>query len=191
MEDSSMDFMKTKSRRPYTSVTVDKTRRRAQSNAQAYGYELHPDSSILDSLLEGLRRNEERYSYPACPCRLALGDFERDRDIICPCDYRDADVQEFGFCYCGLYVRPDIVANNLSITPIPERRPLEKQRGQLPSMGDKAHKVPTKASVEGDAGTHRTRVLWFCRQCGYVCFREAPPLVCPICGAKKELFAKV
>jgi ferredoxin-thioredoxin reductase catalytic chain len=191
MENSLMDFMKTRSRRLCILVTVDDARRRAQSDAGAHGYVLHPDPSILDSLLEGLRRNEERYSYPACPCRLALGDFERDRDIICPCDYRDADMQEFGFCYCGLYVRPDIAAKSLPITPIPERRPLEKEKGQLTSVGDKENKVALRASVEGGAVSHGARVLWFCRQCGYVCFREEPPLVCPICGAKKELFAKV
>ena len=33
--------------------------------------------------------------------------------------------------------------------------------------------------------------LWYCRQCGYVVFREDPPYICPICKAKKELFDKI
>ncbi|MEM3551946.1 MAG: ferredoxin-thioredoxin reductase catalytic domain-containing protein [Candidatus Bathyarchaeia archaeon] len=44
----------------------------------------------------------------SCPCRLASGILELDRDIICPCDYRDLDVAEFGACYRGLYVRKGI-----------------------------------------------------------------------------------
>ena len=39
-----------------------------------------------------------------CPCRLAAGDREWDRDIICPCVYREPDVAEYGSCYCNLYV---------------------------------------------------------------------------------------
>jgi ferredoxin-thioredoxin reductase catalytic subunit len=27
------------------------------------------------------------------------GDREKDLDIICPCDYRDADLEEFDQCY--------------------------------------------------------------------------------------------
>ena len=41
-------------------------------------------------LLEGLLTNKERYGYMCCPCRLAASDREADRDIICPCDYREA-----------------------------------------------------------------------------------------------------
>ena len=30
---------------------------------------------------------------------LASGKKEEDLDIICPCDYRDADVVDYGVCY--------------------------------------------------------------------------------------------
>jgi rubrerythrin len=33
--------------------------------------------------------------------------------------------------------------------------------------------------------------LWYCRQCGYVVFREDPPYICPICKAKREMFAEI
>jgi rubrerythrin len=33
--------------------------------------------------------------------------------------------------------------------------------------------------------------LWYCKQCGYTVFREEPPYICPICKAKKELFAEI
>lgn len=50
-------------------------------------------------LLRGLLLNRERYGYMCCPCRLAAGDREWDRDIVCPCVYREADVREYGRCY--------------------------------------------------------------------------------------------
>jgi ferredoxin-thioredoxin reductase catalytic subunit len=168
-------------------------RTRALSDAEAYGYHLNPDKGFLDDLIEGLARNEERFGYPSCPCRLASGKFEIDRDIICPCDYRDPDVMEYGFCYCGLYVKKDVFEGKTSVTQIPERRPLMKQT--------RAHEAPVdntlgegfssalESSQEASSGT--ALKMWFCEQCGYVCFREDPPYVCPICKAKQDRFAQL
>jgi len=50
-------------------------------------------------LLDGLLVNRERYGYISCPCRLASGNRDWDRDIICPCIYREEDVREYGRCY--------------------------------------------------------------------------------------------
>ncbi|XHH07518.1 MAG: rubredoxin-like domain-containing protein [Candidatus Bathyarchaeia archaeon] len=43
---------------------------------------------------------------------------------------------------------------------------------------------------EGKAGktVEPKRRLWYCKQCGYVTYREKPPQVCPICKAKTEMF---
>ena len=62
----------------------------------------------------------------ACPCRIASGERESDRDIICPCEYRQPDVEEFGSCYCNLYVSEAWNSGELSREYVPERRPLEK-----------------------------------------------------------------
>jgi ferredoxin-thioredoxin reductase catalytic subunit len=67
-------------------------RRRVEADAKTYGYFLIPDKDLLQAFLEGLKTNEDRYGYPSCPCRLATGKLELDRDIICPCDYRDPDI---------------------------------------------------------------------------------------------------
>jgi len=153
-------------------TSVERVRVRAESDARAHGYYLNPDPASLHTLLEGLQRNEERYGYPSCPCRLASGAFEVDRDIICPCDYRDPDVQEYGYCFCAFYVRKDVSEGETPITPIPERRPSAKQ-----------------ARIYDVAAETTNDNLWYCKQCGYVCFREDSPYLCPICKAKKEMFA--
>ena len=77
-------------------------------------------------LLEGLLINKERYGYMCCPCRLAARDREADRDIICPCDYREPDVKEYGSCYCNLYVSKEWNEGTVPNVPVPERRPVER-----------------------------------------------------------------
>lgn len=169
-------------------------RQRAEADAKTYGYYLHPDPEFLKDLLEGLKRNEERYGYPSCPCRLASGKFELDRDILCPCDYRDPDVAEYGCCYCALYVRKDLYGGKTPILPIPERRPMEKQARAYAATGVAAAGVTTEKTAEAKSEGHSVEVkrkLWYCRQCGYVLFREEPPYICPICKAKREMFAQI
>jgi ferredoxin-thioredoxin reductase catalytic chain len=93
---------------------------------QLKGYYFNRDQETVFELLEGLLLNKQRYGYMACPCRLASGDRERDRDIICPCEYRAPDVAEYGSCYCNLYVSQPWNNDEIPHQYVPERRPLEK-----------------------------------------------------------------
>jgi len=90
------------------------------------GYYFAPDRQWVDGLLEGLLKNKERYGYMVCPCRLASGDREKDKDIICPCAYRAEDVAEYGSCYCNLYVSKEWLEGTVPKQYVPERRPPEK-----------------------------------------------------------------
>jgi len=89
------------------------------------GYYLNGDKEKVFELLRGLLINKKRYGYMACPCRLASGIRENDRDIICPCNYRQADVQEYGSCFCSLYVSADWYTGKIKRESVPERRPVE------------------------------------------------------------------
>jgi len=137
--------------------------------AEHSGYHLNPNKEFTLDLVKGLLTNEERYGYWACPCRLADGVKELDLDIICPCDYRDADLNEFDACFCKLYVSKAALEGKKKIGSIPERRPLPENRNK---------------SSETDLP------VWRCRVCGYLCARDEAPEVCPICKAKKEMFEK-
>ncbi len=90
------------------------------------GYLFNTDREMVFDLLNGLLVNKERYGYMSCPCRLASGDYEKDKDIICPCVYRVPDVKEYGSCYCGLYVSADWNERKIPHKYVPERRPPEK-----------------------------------------------------------------
>ncbi len=91
--------------------------------AGSVGNELNRDTSYVLDLLQGLLTNEERYGYRSCPCRLASGSRESDKDIICPCLYKNPDVTEYGSCYCGLYVSREWNRGTIPHRPVPERRP--------------------------------------------------------------------
>lgn len=174
-----------------TEIKLEMVRQRAEADARTNGYYLNSDSNFLQSLLEGLKRNEERYGYPSCPCRLASGQFDFDRDIVCPCDYRDPDVSEYGACYCALYVRKDVHEGKIELKPVPERRPLEKQSKayNVATASSEARPAP-KPNKETKLSENRLK-LWYCKQCGYVVFRDEPPYTCPICKAKKEMFEEI
>lgn len=63
------------------------------------GYFFHREREKVLELLNGLLVNLKRYGYMSCPCRLASGSRDWDRDIICPCVYRQEDVRVYGRCY--------------------------------------------------------------------------------------------
>jgi ferredoxin-thioredoxin reductase catalytic subunit len=90
------------------------------------GYFFNKDRETVDDLLASLLINKERYGYMSCPCRLAADDRDKDNDIICPCVYREADVKEYGSCYCALYVTKEWNNGEIEHVPVPERRPPEK-----------------------------------------------------------------
>ena len=90
------------------------------------GYFFNNDTAAVRDLLSGLLVNKERYGYMSCPCRLSSGEREKDKDIICPCVYREPDVKEYGSCYCNLYVSMEWNEGKIAHAFVPERRPPEK-----------------------------------------------------------------
>jgi ferredoxin-thioredoxin reductase catalytic chain len=158
---------------------IDSLYKKLHAGAGKSGYHLNPDAGMVRELVRGLVVNEKRYGYRACPCRLATGRREEDLDIVCPCDYRDADVAEHDACYCGLYVSKRVIGGEGRVAPIPERRPPEgrrvrEQNDAAPSSRFSSTPLP----------------VWRCAVCGYLCAREAPPDECPICRADSERFER-
>ena len=151
---------------------------KSKEDAEASGYHLNSDEAFTKELLESILINQDRYGYGACPCRLASGVKEEDLDIICPCDYRDTDLDEFGACYCGLYISSEILSGEKKLTSIPERRPGPGERKST-------EKIAYKQSLSS-----LSLPVWRCKVCGYLCAREEPPETCPICKVGKERFER-
>ena len=156
---------------------IDRLYERLFSEAESAGYHLNPDVEFAKGLVKSLIVNERRYGYRACPCRLATGHKTDDLDIICPCDYRDPDLNEFGACYCALYVSEAVRKGAKKAGSIPERRLPPAERGR-------------ESRGEGSRPTGLSLPVWRCKVCGYLCAREQPPEVCPICKARKDRFER-
>lgn len=159
---------------------AESLRAELERDAESHGYHLNPDVEFSSALAEGLLVNERRFGYRSCPCRLASGEAARDLDIVCPCDYRDADLAEWGACYCALYVTQDVLDGKRKPVAIPERRPTtDEDRGRVGAD-----------PADGAAPGTGSLPVWRCRVCGYLCAREEPPETCPICKASRERFER-
>jgi ferredoxin-thioredoxin reductase catalytic subunit len=157
---------------------IDKYYEKLKKDSEAAGYNLNPDVEFVKELITGLLTNDIRYGYQACPCRLAAGDKEKDLDMICPCDYRDPDLTDFDACYCALYVSQKVVRKEKQVVSIPDRRKSALQSKQT-----------GKNTVF--AGTMKLSLpVWRCTVCGYLCARENPPEICPVCKVKKDRFER-
>jgi len=164
---------------------VEKEYNKLKKEAEENGYFLNNDLFFTKELIRSLLINQKRYGYPSCPCRLASGDKSKDIDIICPCDYRDADLNDYGSCYCGLYVTSEIINGSKKLQAIPERRNIENNKGK----NNKSTNILSKFDNEKKF-SNLSYPVWRCKVCGYLCARDNPPEICPICKAKKERFEK-
>ena len=88
--------------------------------AKHRGWIFNPDNGLTDPIVAGLATQATRYGKPYCPCRDIEGK-ESDQDLVCPCAYAAADIAQYGQCFCGLYLAPDMDPKRVG--SIPERRP--------------------------------------------------------------------
>jgi ferredoxin-thioredoxin reductase catalytic subunit len=160
---------------------VESFRLQLDREAEEMGYHLNSDLDFTRNLVRGLLVNEGRYGYHSCPCRLASGERDDDLDIICPCDYRDQDLKDYGACYCALYVSDEVLSGDRDLSPVPERRPSSDEREKT-AKGFSAPAGETLSSL--------TYPVWRCKVCGYLAARDEPPGICPICKAKAERFER-
>jgi ferredoxin-thioredoxin reductase catalytic chain len=153
---------------------------RLNAEAEKSGYHLNPNLAFTLGLVRGMLVNEKRYGYWLCPCRLGDGVKQEDLDIICPCDYRDPDLADFGCCFCSLYVTQEVLDGIKKPRRIPERRPDRDSRLQF----------KTREAGQRLGSAALAYPVWRCRVCGYLCARDGPPEVCPVCRAKKDRFER-
>ncbi|GAB6088955.1 ferredoxin-thioredoxin reductase catalytic domain-containing protein [Spirochaeta dissipatitropha] len=91
--------------------------------AEKQNWQLNSDSEFTGTIQDGLKKNYNRHGYFLCPCRDGEGSRECDKDIVCPCVYAKADIEEYGHCFCALFVSPQFADSGKTPAQIPERRP--------------------------------------------------------------------
>lgn len=92
----------------------------AEQVAAHRGWVVNPESSLTDTIVDGLATQTRRFGKPYCPCRDIDGN-EGDQDVICPCAYASADIGQSGQCFCGLFLA--LGKDPSTVGSIPERRP--------------------------------------------------------------------
>ena len=100
--------------------SLQDTQRFIVKAAQYNQWKPNPDTEFVATIAEGLTTNVNRHGYYLCPCRDGDGDRKLDKDIVCPCVYAGPDIDQYGQCFCGLFVSQD---HQGPIRQIPERRP--------------------------------------------------------------------
>ena len=101
---------------------VETTYKILQKDATEGGYHLNPDAEFTKNLVARLMKNEKRYGYRACPCRLASGKKEQDLDIIrsyaVGCDRKIQDLRQ----PIEGYTNPEWRSNDLESSEMHEQR---------------------------------------------------------------------
>ncbi|MGE5254294.1 MAG: rubredoxin-like domain-containing protein, partial [Planctomycetaceae bacterium] len=79
---------------------------------------------------------------------------------------------------CALYVTGAVMKGEQKLQSIPERRPPAEERGK------------TRSSSKPRTLSSLPYPVWRCKVCGYLCARDGPPEICPVCKAKKDRFER-
>jgi len=169
-------------REEFFPAEVVKAYEQLKSEAEQSGYRLNPDKNFTRQLVQGLLENEKRHGYRCCPCRLPFGEKDQDVDVICPCYYRDSDLEEHGACYCALYVTDDWISGSRKRGSIPERRPAKFMREGYSETPPPPSLAPSPQPL--------CYPVWRCKVCGYLCARAEPPGKCPVCKAGRDRFER-
>jgi ferredoxin-thioredoxin reductase catalytic subunit len=102
--------------------TDEQTRTFSRMVADKHAWILNPDTEFYEMLIDGLTKNYNRYGYYLCPCRDTEGSREADKSALCPCIWSKDDIDEFGHCYCALYLSKDFFDSGARPNAIPDRR---------------------------------------------------------------------
>lgn len=87
------------------SEKIEKMIKEYEEYATKNNYKLNPNIEVVKIIIKRLLENEKKYGFRYCPCRRIWGNSEEDKKKICPCDFRQTEIEEQGHCLCGLFVK--------------------------------------------------------------------------------------
>ena len=69
-------------------------------------FELNSNKAHVEGCVDGILENEKKYGLKYCPCRIRTGNFEKDFELLCPCNFTAQEKYKTqGECWCGLFVK--------------------------------------------------------------------------------------
>lgn len=75
----------------------------AEKIAETKGWKVNPDKKAAQEIIDGLNNNKNTKGAYYCPCKVVMGDPEKDKTIICPCKDSQKEINETGHCHCVLF----------------------------------------------------------------------------------------
>lgn len=71
-------------------------------------YALNPSWMMSTNLEIWLSEMEATFGKRYCPCFEPSGDAELDKKMMCPCEFIEDEIKEYGTCHCALFGRADL-----------------------------------------------------------------------------------
>ena len=129
-------------------------------------YAINPSWMMATNLKSNLCEMEATFGKRYCPCFEPSGDKELDKKMMCPCEFVEEEIKEYGTCHCALFGPADLskegwkassqrlmdeyqVPKNLKDGVLDTRgMPLDPHRGMM--IPDMMHQV--KSTLNGYKG---------------------------------------
>lgn len=89
-------------------VQVKKQHKWIQKYTAKNNYALNPSWMMSTNLEVWLSEMEATFGKRYCPCFEPSGDAELDKKMMCPCEFIDDEIKEYGTCHCALFGSPDL-----------------------------------------------------------------------------------
>lgn len=87
---------------------VKKQHKWIQKYTAQKNYALNPSWMMSTNLEVWLSEMEATFGKRYCPCFEPSGDAELDKKMMCPCEYIEDEIKEYGTCHCALFGNADL-----------------------------------------------------------------------------------
>lgn len=87
---------------------VKKQNKWIQKYTTQKNYALNPSWMMTTNLEIWLSEMEATFGKRYCPCFEPSGDAQLDKKMLCPCEFIEDEIKEYGTCHCALFGRADL-----------------------------------------------------------------------------------
>lgn len=88
--------------------SAKKQQRWLEKYCEQKNYALNPSWMMATSLKSNLCEMEETFGKRYCPCFEPSGDAALDKKMMCPCEFIEDEIAEYGTCHCALFGPADL-----------------------------------------------------------------------------------
>lgn len=89
-------------------VRAKKQQRWLEKYSEQNNYALNPSWMMLTNLKSNLCEMEATFGKRYCPCFEPSADEELNKKMMCPCEFIDDEIAEYGTCHCALFGPADL-----------------------------------------------------------------------------------